>query len=486
MIPLGAYLPDQPALGQHATVANNCVPAVGYYAPFYSPVRYTNAAAEQALGAFGTYSTSGIPYNFAGTDSYLYKVSASAWEDVSKVGGYNSGSNKWDFAVFGNRVIATNGVDKPQSYVMGTSTDFADLTADDVIARTVAIVRGFVFLGYMTETAVEYRNRVRWSALEDPTDFTSSTTTQSDYQDLYGETDAGSVVKIVGGEYATIFCERGIFRGTYVGGDLIFTFDQIVNDLGTRAPGSVVSHGDMIFFVGRDGFYMLTPAGLVPIGEGSVNRMFMNELYSDDIGMISATVDPNRSLYIVAYPVSAGTLGKILIYNWTTKQWTTAEPGNMDCLFRFLSEATATDSATAFDDPDTGDYANVPTDSPVWFGGTPSFAGVDSSHYAVTFNGAPLTASFETGEGQLNGKGKALVTNIIPMVEGNPTTIYASVGYRNTPNESVTYTDEVAVNSEGECNLFNTARYQRAKLRVVGGFTKAYGVNFEATQAGRY
>lgn len=485
MIPLGAYLPDQPALGQHATVANNCVPAVGYYAPFYSPVRYSNAASEKITGAIGVFASDGNPYNFAGGASKLFKISSGAWEDVSILAGYST-AYPWQFAVFGDRVIAVDGDSKPQSFVMGTSADFADLTADDVIARTVAVVRGFVFLGHMTESATNYPNRVRWSALEDPTDFTASTTTLSDYQDLYGETDAGAVVKIVGGEYATIFCERGIFRGTFTVGGFIFQFDQIVNNLGTRAPGSVVSHGDMIFFLGRDGFYVLQGTVPIPIGEGSVNRAFMNELYSDEISTISATVDPKRSLYVVAAPTSTGTLSKLWIYNWVTKQWTTAEPGNMDCLFSFLSESVATDSATAYDTPDLSSYADVPTDSSVWIGGDRTLACVDSSHYAATFNGDPLTATFETGEGQLNGQGKALVSNIIPMVEGNPTEIYASVGYRNTPNESVTYTDEVAANSEGECNLFSTARYQRAKLRVVGGFTKAYGVNFEATQAGRY
>lgn len=31
MIPLGDYLPDAPAMGQHSTVANNCIPYAGAY-----------------------------------------------------------------------------------------------------------------------------------------------------------------------------------------------------------------------------------------------------------------------------------------------------------------------------------------------------------------------------------------------------------------------------------------------------------------------
>ena len=487
MIELGPYLPDRPATGQHATVAHNCVPAVGYYAPFYTGVRYGDALGETCLGAFATRNSAGTPFNFAGTDSYLKKITSAAWEDVSVVGGYNTGTGRWDFTVFGDRVIATNGVEKPQSYVMGTSTDFAVLTADDVIAKYCATVRDFVFMGYTTESATAYRNRVRWSALGDPTDYTQSTATQSDYQDLYGESYVGNITKVVGGEYATIFCERGIFRGTYIGGDLIFQFDQIVKNQGTNAPGSVVAHGDMIFFLGWDGFYLLTSGGMIPIGEGSVNRTFINEVYTSDLDKISATIDPYRSLYIVAMPTTAGGLDKLYIYNWNTKRWTTADSGNINALYVFLSESWTVDgSSTAVGNIDTGTYADVPVDSPFFIGGEPSLAAVDTSGYSVTYNGAAKTATFETGEVQLFPGRKALAKNITPLIEGNSSTITAQVGYRNTVQESVTYTDASTANSEGECNLFATGRHLRARLSVSGGFTKAFGVDFDAVPAGRY
>jgi hypothetical protein len=461
MIPLGEYLPDQPALGQHSSIAKNCVPASGYYAPFKTPVLYGAALTEKALGAFSAYTTAGTAYNFVGTDSYLYRDNAGTWEDVSVAGGYNTGTGRWEFCQFGQRVIATNGVEKPQSYVMGSSTDFAVLTADDIIATTCAVVRGFVFFGNTTESAVNYPNRVKWSALEDPTDYTVSTTTQSDYQDLYGETDAGKVVKIIGGEYATIFCERGIFRGTYVSGDLIFTFDQIINNLGTQAPGSVVAFGETIFFLGNTGFYALTPSGLMPIGEGKINRTFFAELYTAEINKISAMTDPVNNLYIVAYPTESGTLSKVLIYNWVTQQWTYAEPTDVDCLFRFAVSDTFTDP--------TGFSAAVET----------------STKKIVTFTGTGMEATIETAEKKL-GPGKTLIRNIAPIVEGTTSQITAYVGYRNTPNESVSYTSGKTANTEGECNLFNTARYQRVKLVINGGFEKAYGVDIDFTGVGGY
>ena len=35
----------------------------------------------------------------------------------------------WTFTQFGNHVIASNGVDAPQYYLMGTSTNFANLSS---------------------------------------------------------------------------------------------------------------------------------------------------------------------------------------------------------------------------------------------------------------------------------------------------------------------------------------------------------------------
>lgn len=485
MIALGSFLPDAPAMGQHATVANNCVPYIDYYGPFFAPVAYTSASSEAALGAFATKASTGLPYNFIGGASKLQKITSAALEDVSRVGGYATASElRWDFTTFGNRVIATNYSDAPQSYVMGSSTDFADLAGTPPKAKCVATVRGFVMFG----NTITASNQLHWSALENAEDYVYSSTNQSDTQLLYGESDVGQIQRIVGGEYATIFMEKGIFRGTYVGLPYVFQFDQIVRRTGTLAGGSVASYGEMIFFLGNDGFYMLSPAGLIPIGEGSVNRSFFREVESSDYWRISAIVDPKNSLYVVAYPTVAGALQKVMIYNWLAKKWTTVTPGNMECLFNFYSESMTADSAAALaliGDPDTGDYASVSADSALFIGGKPSLAGVSTAHIPVIFDGAALTATVETAEAQLTPGHKTLVKSVTPMVEGEGT-IQVQIGYRNTVQEAVTYTDAATVGSEGEAYLFNTARYQRGRLTLSGGFQRAYGLDYVGTRAGKY
>lgn len=457
MIPLGDYLPDAPATGQHATIAKNCVPDLGFYAPFKSQAAHTSAAAEAVIGAKGFLSTTGTEYNFIGTTSYLYRSVGGAPVDLSKSGGYNTpASGRWEFANFSGRVIAVNGEAKPQSFVMGTSTAFADLTSDDVIAKTVAIVRGFVFLGNMIEAGVYYKNRVRWSALEDPTDFTAAVATQSDYQDLYGEQEIGEVQVVVGGENATIFCEKAIFLATYIGGEIIFQFDQISNNLGTPAPQSVAAHGNTIFFLGNNGFYALAGGMLMPIGEGKVDNTFFAEVYTAEIDTVTGTIDPARNLYIVALPTSTGVLSKLYIYNWLSKRWTTCEPGNLE-------------NVTSF-----------------YIDGVETLMGTNTSHEVEAFTGSALTATFETAEQQFVEGRKSLVTKTVPIVEGSGSTVTVQVGYRNTPQETVSYTTAATMGSEGEAYMFNVARYQRFKLSVSGGFTKAYGITPTVRPQGLY
>jgi hypothetical protein len=485
MIPLGTYLPDSPAYGQHATVASNCVPYRDYYGPFGSAVAYTDASSEAALGAFAAKASDGTPYNFIGGTAKLQLIASAAWTDVSKAGApaYATGAeDRWYWTTFGNIVIASNGNAKLQAYTMGTSTDFDDLDTTAPVAKYVATVRGFVFAGNISS----YPNRVQWSSLEDPAGaWTSSTTTQADLQDIFGDTQVGQVTQIVGGEYGTVFCENGVFRFTYVGGDLIFTNDQIIRGNGTTAPGSVQSHGEMIFFLGNDGFYMLSPAGLQPIGEG-INRTFLEEVAETDYWRISSAIDPRNSLYVIAYPTTGTVLDKFLVYNWQANKWTTVEAGNMETLFTFYSEGYTLETIDALiGDPDTGPYANVSVDSSLFQGGKPSLAAVNTSHKAVLFNGEAMTATVETGEAQLSTGRKSTVTNTRPMVEG-ASTVTVKIGSRNSVSDAVTYSSPSTMNSEGECNIFNTGRYQRAQMTFSGGFTKAYGLDFDAVPAGKY
>jgi len=52
MITLGEWMPDQPALNNTVTVAENCIPAAQGYRSMSGFVSYSNAADSTILGLF--------------------------------------------------------------------------------------------------------------------------------------------------------------------------------------------------------------------------------------------------------------------------------------------------------------------------------------------------------------------------------------------------------------------------------------------------
>ena len=490
MIPFGDWTPDLPDKGSHATIAKNVIPALVSYRSFPALSVFSNALDAACNGAMA-FKPTGIPYNFAGTPTKLYLLSSATYSNVSRVLGYaGSNENRWRFTTYGNRVIATNLVDPPQSYIIGTSTIFADLTAT-LKARFVGNIREFTVFAYTNDaTDGTKSNQVWWSAINNPTDYTPSVATQSDKQQIFGEGEQGEITGFVGGEDGTIFMEGGIHKMTYVGGDVIFTFNQIVFGAGCKASGSIAAFGSMIFYLGPDGFYALSGSQATPIGSNKIDKWFYSDLDQSLMHLISAVIDPINTLYIVAYPGTGngGRCNRLIMFNWVTGKWSTAEPGDMETLVNTMSQAVnpdATDTDTIYGNPDTGPFANVSMDSRIFVGGKPQLSAINGDHKLAYFNAAPLTATIETAETQPMPGQRTLVTNCIPHIEG-ATNVSVEIGTRETVGGAVTYGSPAAINSNGECNLFANGRYMRARVTITGGFTHAAGIDFEASSAGRY
>lgn len=111
---------------------------------------------------------------------------------------------------------------------------------------------------------------MQWSAINNATSWTADPATLADFQDLPG--DGGWIQKVVGGDYGVIIQERAVFRMDFVGSPLIFQFNQVLRNIGTPIPNSVVSYRDLVFFLSEDGFYVFDGSQAHPIGENRVDR----------------------------------------------------------------------------------------------------------------------------------------------------------------------------------------------------------------------
>jgi hypothetical protein len=325
VLPFSEYRPDLSDLdGQHTRSLLNVLPRGDGYGPIKDIVALTQALPAQCRGYFYGRQTDGNVAVFAGTSTRLYLLNNSTftWDDVSKDGNaYATLSEKalWSFAQFGNIVIACQGNANVQAYTLGSSAEFDDLGGSPPDAAHVAVVGSFVVLSGLTSNP----RRVHWSAIGSAVGWTAGTN-QSDYQDL---TKGGNAIRVLGGEIGIILQEAGVKRMVYApGSEVIFTIDDIAEDIGLLHPYAACAAADQIFFLSQKGFMQMdVNGGLNPIGAERTDRTFKAAYDPNAPQYVIMAADPNAHVLIVTYRTANSVTAYFeaaLAYNWLLKRWT--------------------------------------------------------------------------------------------------------------------------------------------------------------------
>lgn len=478
----GSLKVDQPdLLNGELEEALNCIPYVQSYAPFPEAVPYSAAAPANVRGAYSTKDTSGNVNTFIGTAANLYRESATALNVVTRTATYNTPIDSvWEFVTFGDTCLAMNGTDPMQTYTLGTSSQFLDMSASASapIAAHVASVRDFVMVGNTSTGG----NRVQWCQINNANRWGFSPQRQSDFQDLPGI--GSSVVRITGGDFAAIFTEQSIWRASYVGSPLIFRFDEVSPNIGCAASGSCARFQGQTFFLSDSGFYSFDGNSAVPIGNEQVDGTFLDDLNESFAYKITSCIDPVNKLYIVSYPSVAsgdGTCDKMIIFGWAANRWTFVSH-SLEYLFVNFTSGVTLDSMDAFGSMETLPYS---LDSRAWMAGLAVLAGIDINHKITRFTGAAKTARFITGEAQLVQDRRAFIRAIRPLVQGTSDTVISSqIGWRNRLIDPTQWSNASTMNALGGCPTRVDARFQRLRIDVSGGFDRVMGADIDLREAG--
>lgn len=472
IIEAGEWLPDMPDLGNPGAItANNCYPVASSYRALKDIAVYSSALGERPLASFPAKSTDLNTHMFAGTASYLYKLGTDlTFSNVSKAGNYSS-ATRWNFTQYGNRVIAVSLADNLQSYVLGSSSLFANLTSD-LKADYVASSETFVIVGNTYDTSDgSVPHRVRWCAIDDPTDWTVAAATQADYQDLnstYGEVTG---LVFVGDFYA--FQEKAITRLQYVGSPLVFSVDTFETSRGTKYPGSIASNGSQIFYLAEDGFYMLRYSESVPIGADKINKTFFADLHVNYTDRIRATIDPINNLVMWAYPSNdgAGNLDKLLIYNWAVNRWSIADGYTFTHLGRLTSLGYTLEGLDAIGT--NIDAFAVSLDSRAWKGGEESLMAFNTDWKMCSFTGDTLTATIDTREMQPIEGRRSILNRVRALVDGTAT---VKIGTRQSQSDTVVWSDAYSAESDGTIPTRENNNYIRGRIITSGDYTHIQGL----------
>jgi len=464
----GEWMPDQPSVSGALTDAKNVVSQAIGYGPFPAPVTFsTSNAAEDLTTLYAAKQPNGDTALFAAGSSKIYTVSGVGAITQVKTGMTTGTNDKVRFTQFGKTVISTNNAEKLQAWTLGTSTSFADLSATAPIAKYITVVRDFVVVGNTLETT-QQQYRVRWSALNDETDWTENVNTQSDYQDI---PDGGQIVGIRGGEFGLIFLERAIHRMTYVGTPFIFQFDNISRGKGCMVAGSIAQYQGITFFLSDDGFYTCDGQNVTSIGAEKIDRFFLENASDSDYNSMSAAVDPIRKLVIWNYKTVNGNRN-VLIYNFKTQKWTYGD----------LSEAST--SSVTLEQLDSIsasiDALTTSLDSRLYVGGK-YFLGGTLGTRVMSFTGANQTAVISTGD--LDIGANSVVTLARPIVDNGSATV--AIASRTLLDQGVSFNTAVAASSENRVPLRSAGRYHRLKVTPTGSnWTNAVSVDVDVTPQG--
>jgi hypothetical protein len=524
------WTPDQPSIVENLSIAKNVVPAGVGFTPFPTAVDYSAAASENINNIFaGRFSaTTNV---FAGGATKLFRLDGStlAMNNVSKSGNYTS-VDRWRFIQFGDTIIAANNINKLQSFTLGSSSLFADLSADAPIAKFVTVVRDFVVTANLDGGSNP--NKVQWSDINDETDWVSGGASQSDFQIV---ADGGNITGITGGETGLVLLERAIVRMSYIGSPFFFQFDTISRSLGCTQPNSIAKYGNMTYFLGEEGFYACDGNSVTPIGNEKIDRWFYANANPSALDTMSTSIDPFRKIVVWNFLDTFGSRN-LLIFNWQVNKWTygstdtdyvsssatagqtleglssaylvtagsftvgqsyTIETlgttnftliGATDNVVgaRFTATGVGTGTGTAVDlaaaaaANRTLDTLTTSLDSNLFTGGKFLFAGARGTKI-VTFTGQPASAQIDTG--LIGNESPSVVTLARPLVDAGSADV--AIASQVKLDQVIDFGTYIPADSENRVPLRSAGKYHKLSVKPTGArWSNIIGVDIDITGQG--
>ncbi len=207
----------------------------------------------------------------AGTRSRLYASTGDSgnWriilDDVGR-GDQSDTSIRFRAATLGNVSIIVNGQDLIYYWVFeddfshtaeGSCYPVSDLQELDITsARHVAEYRGFMFIAGTVEGGVEHPGKIYWSDYNNPRRWFALPDSAAGFMDLGGGERVLGMLPI--GEQLRIYTNRAIYQVNLVGGDVVFSFNEIYS--GPHVPAfenSIVDVGASHFYFSEESIVRL-------------------------------------------------------------------------------------------------------------------------------------------------------------------------------------------------------------------------------------
>lgn len=276
------------------------------------------------------------------TEDKIWKGNTLGNIDYSKDGGVYVAQPEWYITELSGVMVFSNEANKPQMILSG-GTAAEDLTAwgqengsHTWLTPKIRAYKNFLMAIGMQEDGTDFKRRVRWSDLALPNTApnswdATSTTNSAGFNDL-SEAQGNLIDGLPLGDYFMLYTSKEVFLVSYVGGNDIFSFRKVFDNLSILAPECVTAV--------KGGHFLVTTSDVV-IHNGSswesiINSRVRKELFSA-IGKsrgarVKVQYYPAKSEVWILYSASGrNALNRAAVYNVDNNTWG----------FKDLPEATA-------------------------------------------------------------------------------------------------------------------------------------------------
>lgn len=478
MIPFGKWQPDLAPTVDCLEVCNNLLPYNNRLMPFPALSTYSSSyVSGTPLLMFNASTMTGAPYTFVCSNTKLYKLVANALSDISKTGGYTTGTNStWSMTVYGNALIATNDINPIQKLADLTTGNFVDLGGTPPLARFVCMFKDHLFLGATTETSTLYPRRLFRSKQGDIENWVVDSATGCGFYDLpsWGENITGLTVN---GDYLFVYMTNSVWMVSFIGSPLWFSYNKIYDGTSALSQGCIANIGNQTNIVlTADDVLMVRGTSISSVGRGI--RSVLSTINKVHANRITHLVDHEKKLVIWSYVStnSSGTPDKLLVYNWEEDRFTSANQ-SLHCLGKVSTSGLTFDTMNSL--YTSFNTINTSFDSPIWSLNTPMNGGVNWLNQLAIMSGAPLYGSVRISEVSLDNVG--MLTKVVPHIEGRKDDVALYITIHSKLNPLDDFVDYQAMMSlKGECLTRRTGQYFKATFAIYGehngffGYTPTY------------
>ncbi len=463
-LPLAKFSPETDS-AQAGTIVSmiGYIPTVKGWAGMPAPVATSLNLGAECRGAETVTDLSGTAHSFLGTQTKLYKATGNTLEDVSKAGDYTgSSSSRWCFTIQGNVVIATNKVDDTQSYVIGTSTDFANLAGTPPKAAICEAVGNFVFL-------FNYND-----GTDTPDGY--ATCAQGDYTDWTPDIDTGAVRgrlydtpgEVIGGkrlaDYIVVYKAKSMYLGRFVGTPQWWQFSLISDIVGAVSQDSIATVGAVHYFMGDDNFWLFDSTVPRPIGD-EIREWFNGQINHAAKHLVFSNVDLSKGIVYWYYPKTNSTSCDAWVaYNYRVDKWGYGLMNAQAALNYVSSGRTYAELETLY--PTYADFDGLSYDAIEQPNNTPIPSIVNSSNLIASLNGESGTNELTIWDYGMDGA-MTFVDRVRPRYVRSPTSAKLTYRYRDNFGENTTIGNEITETS-GKFDFLWSARWHSFTHQTTG------------------